>query len=51
MKNAFVKHSLALYGPDETWIVGEHDMAPRGCFKGGGGGGGSTQQVVQKSDP
>lgn len=51
MKNAFVKHSPAVYGPEETWIVGDHDLAPRGCFKGGGGGGGSTQQVVQKSDP
>jgi len=50
MKNEFTKHSLALYGPDEEWIAGPHDLAPRGCFKGGGGGGG-TQQVVQKSDP
>src|SRR5689334_5899905 len=50
MKREFVKHSLALYGPDEAWITGHHDMAPRGCFKGGGGGGG-TQQVVQQSDP
>lgn len=51
MKTEFVKISLALYGPDEAWVAGPHDMAPRGCFKGGGGGGGSTQQVVQKSDP
>lgn len=50
MKNEFVKHSLALYGPEEEWVATAHDMAPRGCFKGGGGGGG-TQQVVQKSDP
>jgi hypothetical protein len=50
MKHEFVKHSLALYAPDEAWIASEHDMAPRGCFKGGGGGGG-TQQVVQQSDP
>lgn len=50
MKHEFVKHSLALYAPDEAWVAGAHDMAPRGCFKGGGGGGG-TQQVVQQSDP
>jgi hypothetical protein len=50
MKLEFSKHSLALYAPDEIWIVEGHDMAPRGCFKGGGGGGG-TQQVVQQSDP
>jgi hypothetical protein len=50
MKNEFVTRSLALYGPDEAWVAEAHDMAPRGCFKGGGGGGG-TQQVVQTSDP
>ena len=32
MRNEFVKHSLALFGPDEAWIAEAHDMAPRGCF-------------------
>ncbi len=50
MMHELKKRSLALCGEDESWVFAAHDMAPRGCFKGGGGGGG-TQQVVQKSDP
>jgi hypothetical protein len=50
MMHELKKRSLALCSEEEQWVFSAHDMAPRGCFKGGGGGGG-TQQVVQKSDP